>query len=173
MKRAREEKRPAKKAKVANDEGEEIREGVVDRDNFLYSSKKETGMGTAAGQAKLKVSGLEWLCREVLKEVANSAVVIADMLEGAKEWEEWEGEEDAHVSRRSEEEEKYLWSMLKYIDKEVAREEKGSKAMKTKEVAKARKRMGVGKEQPSITDRFKAGVAKPNMSNRPSKGSFQ
>ena len=50
-----------------------------------------------------------------------------------------------------------------------AREEKRAKARKTKEVAKAR--MGVGKGQPSITDRFKAktGVAKPTMSIRPSK----
>ena len=60
------------------------------------------------------------------------------------------------MSRRSEEEEKYLWSMLKDIDKEVAREEKRAKAKKSREIAKARKRMGVGKEQPSITDRFKA-----------------
>ena len=51
--------------------------------------------------------------------------------------------------------------MLNDIDKEVAREEKRAKAKKSREIAKARKRMGVGKEQPSITDRFKAktGVA--------------
>ena len=159
VKRAREEKRPAKRAKVMNDEGvawgEEVREGVADRDNFLYSRREEPCMLTAIGQAKLRIfSGLEWLSREVLKEVANKAVERSEMLEEAKEWEEWEGEEDAKVPRRSEEEERYLWSMLKEVDKEIAREEKRFKAKKTKEVAKARKRMG--KEQPSITDRFKA-----------------
>ena len=92
MKRAREESRPAKRAKVSNDEGVAWGEGVADRVNFLYSSREEAGMETATGQAKLKVfSGLEWLSREVLKEVANSAVDIAEMLEEAKEWEEWEG----------------------------------------------------------------------------------
>ena len=128
-------------------------------------------METTPGQAKLKVfSGLEWLSREILKEVANNAVDIAEMLEEAKKWEEWEGKEDAQMPRRSEEEENYLWYMLKEVDKEVAREEKRSKAKKSREVAKARKRMGVGKEQPSISDRFKAktGVAKPTISNRPS-----
>ena len=115
-------------------------------------------------------SGLEWLSREILKEVANSAVDIAEMLEDAKKWEEWEGKEDAQTPRRSEEEEKCLWYMLKEVDKKVAREEKRAKAKKTKEVAKARKRMGVGKEQPSISDRFKAknGVANPTTSNRTS-----
>jgi hypothetical protein len=83
------------------------------------------------------------------------------MMKDAKEWEDWDGEEATLVPRRSEEEEKYLWSMLKEVDKEVAREEKRAKAKKSKEVAKARKRMGVGKEQPSIRERF-------NMSNRPS-----
>ena len=69
-------------------------------------------MLTAVGQAKLKVfTGLEWLSREVLKEVANKAVEISEMLEEAKERKEWEVEEDAQVSRRSEEEERYLWSM--------------------------------------------------------------
>ena len=43
--------------------GEEVGDGVADRDNFLYSIREETGM--AVGQAKLKVfSGLEWLSRE-------------------------------------------------------------------------------------------------------------
>ena len=42
-------------------------------------------METTTGQEKLKVfSGLEWLSREVLREVANSAVDIAEMLEKAK-----------------------------------------------------------------------------------------
>ena len=85
------------------------------------------------GQAKLKVfSGLEWLSREVLKDVANKAVELSEMMKDAKEWEDWDGEEATLVPRRSEEEEKYLWSMLKEVDKEVAREEKRAKAKKSK-----------------------------------------
>ena len=50
---------------------------------------------------------------------------------------------------RSEREGKYLWSMLKEIDKEMARESKRMQAKKCREVSKARKRMGVAKSSPA------------------------
>ena len=84
--------------------GEEVGDGVAERDDFLYSIREETGM-RAVGQARQKVfSGLDWLSREVLKEVANKAVELSEMLKEAKEWEDWDGEEDTLVPRRSEEE---------------------------------------------------------------------
>ena len=45
------------------------------------------------GQAKLMVfSGIEWLSREILNEVANTAVLVV-----AREWDEWEGDETIQV----------------------------------------------------------------------------
>ena len=68
------------------------------------------------------------MCRELLKEAANSAVAMGELLLGVAEWEEWQGEERPTWTRRSEREEMYLWAMLRVMDKESAGEERKMKA---------------------------------------------
>ena len=70
---------------------------------------------------------------------------------GWGEWLEREGPAEGHT-RRSQREENYLWAMLRVLDKQSAGEEKRLKVKQKKVVAKARKRMGVGQDQPSILD---------------------
>ena len=71
-------------------------------------------------------------------------------MEGVTAWEEWDGGEERILPARNEKEERYLWQRLREIDMELAREEKRAAKKKSKAVANARKRMGVGKDQPSI-----------------------
>ena len=129
--------------------GEGVPEGIVARDTFLYSSNQEMGVPTS--QTTIKVyCGLEWLCLELVRELANNAATLACLMEGVAAWEEWNGGEERIMPPRSEKEEKYLWQRLREIDMELAREEKRAAKKKIKAVANARKRMGVGKDQPSI-----------------------
>ena len=69
------------------------------------------------------------------------------------------------MPKRSEKEEKYLWQRLKEIDIEMAREEKRAMKKKAKVVASARRKMGVGKEQPSILEslRIVSGKISPSV----------
>ena len=69
---------------------------------------------------------------------------LADLTEGADEWEEWESmashstslapglDVTTQLSKRTEKEEKFLWAMLKEIDQEMAREEKKVKSKEGK-----------------------------------------
>ena len=60
-------------------------------------------------QTKIKVyCGLEWLCLELVREVANTAAALACMMDEVDVWEEWSGEECASMPIRSEKEERYL-----------------------------------------------------------------
>ena len=112
-------------------------------------------------QTKIKVYlGLEWLCLELVREVANTAATLACLMIGVAEWEEWSGEESAQMPRRSEKEEKFLWKMLRDLDIESAREEKRASKKKARVVAAARKKMGVSKKQPSIKDALKVASVK-------------
>ena len=85
---------------------------------------------------------------------ANSAVASSELLQGVAGWEEWQAEEEPILPRRSEREEQYLWAMLRVLDKESAGEEKRAKIKQKKMVTKARKKMGAGKDQPSIKDKL-------------------
>ena len=79
--------------------------------NFLDNQESSK---PANNQSRMKIySGLEWMCREILKEVANSAVAMGEVMQGVADWEEWSGEEKTFTRRRSEREEKYLWAMLR------------------------------------------------------------
>ena len=95
--------------------------------------------------------------RELLREVANSAVTIADMMEGVTEWEEWQGKEvqQCVFPKRTEREEKYLWAMLRIMDNESASQAKRDEVKKKRLVANARKRMGADTNQPGILDALK------------------
>ena len=84
MKRPREEVKPAKRMKVAAEDGttwgEAVSEEVAARNNFLHSSSQEMGVEDhRKAQTKIKVySGLAWLCREIVKEVANTAATLVE-----------------------------------------------------------------------------------------------
>ena len=86
----------------------------------------------------------------------------AEQMEGVDKWEEWEplanhepGTEDPLCNPiRSEKEEKYLWAVLKELDRETHRQEKREQARKLRVIAKARKKMGVGKSQLGIKEMF-------------------
>ena len=98
------------------------------------------------------------MVREVLKECAHSAVEIASITEGVAAWGEWGAEhteqEVAPKRKRSDREEKFLWSMLVSLDRESAKEEKKSYMRKVKKITQARKKMGAGKSQLSIVDQL-------------------
>ena len=95
--------------------------------------------------------------REVLKEVANSAVDISDYSKVAVGWEEWtEDDERGQLSKRSEREGKFLWRKLDEADK--IQEERREKVKKIKKIQKAGERIGAGKSQPSILDKLRRGV---------------
>ena len=74
--------------------GEEVPEGVVEREQFLCDTDQGTSKGVV-GQAKMRVFlGVEWLARDIRKDVANTAVYVTNRMESAEEWEEWSGGED-------------------------------------------------------------------------------
>ena len=65
------------------------------------------------------------MCRSVLKEIADSAVEMAEMMKGVESWDAWEEEECKYEesSKRSMKEERRLWKALEESDKEQAKEE--------------------------------------------------
>ena len=158
--------------------GEENTENDRARIKFLGEKRAEKAKSC---QSTIKVhSGLEWMMREVLKECAHRAVELVDLTEGADLWEEWEsnssqlpsqgpGTEDPHQQEgRSRKEERFLWAMLKEIDKEMAREEKKEQAKKARVIATARKKMGADKTQPSVLDKWR--VQEARVSVKPNTG---
>ena len=148
----------AKKAKRDNDAGyiwgESVSEQGAARKAFLESMEVAVP-GPGATQSKLQpVTGMAWVVREMLREVANSAVMISGLMEGVAEWEEWREEQQDNFPRRSEREEKYLWAMLRILDKESANQTKRALLKKKKAVDNARRRMGATKTQPGIMAAF-------------------
>jgi hypothetical protein len=79
---------------------------------------------------------MEWVCREIIKEVANCG--------GGKQQRQWMEREPA--STRTSKEEEFLHRMQDQLDKED--DEKRIK--KGKRIAKTRGKMGVGREQNSL-----------------------
>ena len=97
------------------------------------------------------------MCRELIIEQASLATTLAELSVGVAEWEEWQGEVEQQLPMRSDKEEKYPWAMSKEVDRELAREEKRMQAKKCRVVASARKRMGVGREQPNTLESLNKG----------------
>ena len=122
-------------------------------DNFLY--EPVTSLGMRMKQSTLKpVTGLEWFCRQILREVTGRVVELSQDLEGVAEWEEWEPEHS--VRARSSKEERKLWYILEELDKADYKAEKLKMKKEKAKVAKARAKMGVGRKQPSILESFGA-----------------
>ena len=60
------------------------------------------------------------------------------------------------IRKRSDREEKFLWSMLVCLDREAAKEQRKSDMKKLRKVNQARKRMGAGKHQPRMIELLKS-----------------
>ena len=97
------------------------------------------------------------MCRELIIEQVSLATTLAELSVGVAEWEEWHGEVEQQLPVRSDKEEKYLWAMSTEVDRELAREEKKMQAKKYRVVASAKKRMGVGREQPRTLESLNKG----------------
>ena len=132
--------------------------GVGERlEKFLY--EPVTNQEGRVKQSKLKpVTGLEWFCRQILREVTGRVVELSQNLEGVAEWGEWEPEQG--ITARSSKEERKLWSILEELDKADYKAEKLKMKKEKAKVAKARAKMGVGKMQPSILESFRATSSK-------------
>ena len=96
------------------------------------------------------IRGVEWFCRLIVKEVVSTVVEQADLWEGVAEWEEWETEGNMPIRSRSDEKE--LWKILDELDKLEAKTIKAKKMKEASKVARARSKMGAGKDQVGIKE---------------------
>ena len=160
-----------KRLKLENDDGvawgEEVTQEYTDRNTFLYSNDP---VNAKKRQGQLfTISGVEWLCRQAVLELADKAVEWAGYSEGVAEWEEWEETEDTsrRVGRKREEE-KRLWKILDMLDKEEAKNNKMKAQKAAKKVSLARAKMKADSKQPSISEMFAPGrTPKPTFSKQP------
>ena len=112
------------------------------------------------------ISGIEWLVRKMISEVADTAVVVSELTRGADSWVEWmEEEEKEQESKRSSKEERWLWHRLGECDKEQARVEKLNNWKKGQKIARARQRMGGSRNQPGIMESVDKRVAQTSSSS--------
>ena len=104
--------------------------------------------------------------RSIILECSHRAVEYTDLVEGVENWEEWDisrpTTEDPHGPKRTDREEKFLWYILNELDKDEFKQEKKKQAKKARTIANARKKMNVGKCQPSIGEMLKP---KPSQSS--------
>ena len=154
------EAKRARKEEGGSSWGEELTEEDSNRAEFLQG---ESSQPSGKIQIKVKVfTGLEWMMREILKEVAHAVIDMSTLTEGADLWEEWidnnsspslqsKGTEDPpQLPVRSRKEERQLWAILAELDKQVHQKEQKEQAKKLRGIARARKKMGADKHQPSI-----------------------
>ena len=125
-----------------------------DRSLFLYADTSPP-LDIPSRQSTIKLlSGQEWLCNGLLKELLNSVVEMVSLVEGPELWEEWEKEQrvtgERSSSKRDAREERWLWKMLDECDAQQAKEEKANTKKQNRKIEQARKRMHTGKNQPSI-----------------------
>ena len=154
------EAKRARKEEGGSSWGKELTEEDSNRAEFLQG---ESSQPSGKIQIKVKVfTGLEWMMREILKEVAHAVIDMSTLTEGADLWEEWidnnsspslqsKGTEDPpQLPVRSRKEERQLWAILAELDKQVHQKEQKEQAKKLRGIARARKKMGADKHQPSI-----------------------
>ena len=124
--------------------------GVAERqEDFLFGQL--TGVETKLKQSTIKpITGVEWFCRQVLKEVTGKVVDICLEMEGVASWEEWEPEKSTMAW--SSKEERKLWAILDELDKMEHKAEKIKLKKEKAKVARARAKMGAGRGQPSILE---------------------
>ena len=108
------------------------------------------------------VTGVEWFCRQILREVTGQVVERSQQLEGCGEWEEWEPEPPIPI--RSSAEERKLWTVLDEIDRMDAKAAKSKLKKEAGRVVKARAKMGAGRGQPGIRDMMNGKASKSSGS---------
>ena len=145
--------------------GEGPQEQEDNRSTFLYeppTQKRGVGKMRQPLLNMKPISGIEWLVRKMMTEVADTAVAISELTSGVETWVEWveEEKEKEQESKRSSKEERWLWHRLDECDREQAKVEKLNNWKKGLKIARARKMMGVSSNQPSI----KESVAKKSAS---------
>ena len=155
---ASEGSRPAKKLKKDDGGcvwGEQASKEDKSREEFLRGTEMPSAKPR---QSEIKViTGVEWLSREIVRECSHRAVEYAELLKGADAWEEWqEAASTEQECTRPSKEERYLWAILNELDKEEYKSEQRVQAKKQRVVASARKKMGAGKNQPSMKQMFLA-----------------
>ena len=135
--------------------GEETSQDYINKNNFLYSTQAENSSSRSRQGQLVIISGVEWFCRQLVKDMADTAVVWAGYNEGVDGWEEWEvASREEGSSKRSEKEERMLWKILDELDKEQAKDVERKAKRAAKKVSQARAKMGVDAKQPSITAAF-------------------
>jgi hypothetical protein len=66
--------------------------------------------------------GIEWLVKKMMAEVTDTAVALSELTSGVKTWVECvEKEEKEQESKRSSNEERWLWQRLDEFDREQAK----------------------------------------------------
>ena len=125
-----------------------------ERSQFLYADTiPQVEVPHRQSTFKL-LSGQEWMCNGLLKELLSSVVEMVSLVEGPELWEEWGQEqretEERSMSKRDAREERWLWKMLDECDAQQAKEEKANTKKQNRKIEQARKRMHTGKNQPSI-----------------------
>ena len=136
---------------------------------FLYSEPVPP-ISVPNRQKTIKLlSGQEWLCSSLLKELLGSVVDMVGLVAGAEEWEEWteEQKEVEGGAKMSEKEERWLWSMLDECDAEQVKEEKITANKMKRKVGLARIKMKAGKDQPSMRDMLSKGPARSGKNQSP------
>jgi hypothetical protein len=123
--------------------GETVCEGDQERRAFLQA---KTGVREGTKQTHIKLlSGVEWMSREILKECVWEAAECGDMLEQARDWDEWESDAPVPtVAKRSLQEEKNLFKILDELDKAA------SKSVVKKVPAKRGRKRAIPVGQPLI-----------------------
>ena len=72
--------------------GEDVSGKHGRKENFLYTPVTGGGINNVRQSRLEPITGVEWFCRQILREVTGRVVEWSQMHEGVKEWEEWEPE---------------------------------------------------------------------------------
>ena len=118
------------------------------REQFLYTPVMGEGSSRMVQSKIAPLRGVEWFCRQILREVTSDVIEQAEMYEGVAEWEDW-GAEEVQIQVRSSTEEGRLWKILEEIDILDAKNIKAKQKREAMKVAKARSKMGASKEIPT------------------------
>ena len=101
--------------------GEEASTEYLERSSFLYTTQAETASNLKNQGKIITYSGIEWLCRQILRGVADTAIELSDYMAGVEQWGEWE-EEIIEEENNKRKEERRLWRILEESDREQAKE---------------------------------------------------